>query len=272
MTPQAVNPFLTRSREGAVVVLRMDRPETYNALSDDDAIEALRRAFAQVNADRSVKVMVLTGSGAAFSSGGNLKTIREQLGGGLPEAADSRYAYRDGVQRLVRELHELEVPTIAAVNGHALGVGNDLACLCDIRIASDAARFACSFIKLGLIPGDGGAWLLPRVVGRSRAHEMAFTGRTLDAAQALEWGLVSRVVAPERLMPEAMALAQEIAAQPGHALRMTKRLLREGEHSRLETVLELSAAMQALAHRTQEHEAALERFAARTTSTTETHR
>ncbi|MCA0243500.1 MAG: crotonase/enoyl-CoA hydratase family protein [Proteobacteria bacterium] len=256
-------PFLEISRDGPVAVLTMDRPATANAVSDPDAIGALLDACAAINADHGVRAVVLTGRGSAFSAGGNLKTLREQFGAGLGAPVWSRLAYRDGIQRLPLALHGLEVPTIAAVNGHAIGAGNDLACMCDIRIAAETARFAASFIKLGLLPGDGGAWLLPRVVGRSRAAEMVFTGRTLDARQALDWGLVSQVVPAEQLMPAALALAHEIAQHSGSALRMAKRLLREGEHSRLDTLLEMSAAMQALAHHTPEHEAALAAFATR---------
>jgi len=256
-----MTPFLQLTRDGHVAVLTMNRSETRNAISDPDAIEALLQACAEINADREVRSVVLTGTGSAFSSGGNVKTLREQVGTGLGAPVNSRYAYRDGIQRVPRALYELEVPIIAAVNGHAIGAGNDLACMCDIRIASTNARFACSFIKLGLLPGDGGAWLLPRVVGRSRAAELAYTGRAIDAQEALAYGLVSRVVLPQELMPTAMALAQEIAAQPGHALRLTKRLLREAEHSRLDTLLEISAGFQALAHHTEEHEQLLDSFA-----------
>ena len=152
------------------------------------------------------------------------------------------------------------MPLIAAINGHAIGAGLDLACLCDIRIASTRARFAESFVRLGIIPGDGGAWLLPRAIGLSRAAEMAFTGETIDARQALEWNLVSRVVEPEALMPAARDLAGRIAANPSHALRLTKRLIREAQHSRLDTVLELSAAFQAISHKTADHREAVSAF------------
>jgi 2-(1,2-epoxy-1,2-dihydrophenyl)acetyl-CoA isomerase len=152
------------------------------------------------------------------------------------------------------------VPTIAAVNGPAIGAGNDVACMCDIRIASEAAVFAESFVKVGIVPGDGGAWLLPRVVGMSRACEMAFTGAKVDARQALSYGLVSRVVPADKLMEAANELASEIAANPGHVLRMTKRLLREGQHTRLDTLLEMSAAFQALAHHTSDHAEAIDAF------------
>jgi enoyl-CoA hydratase/carnithine racemase len=202
--------------------------------------------------------MILTGAGPAFSSGGNLKTIRDTMGTGLGEPSMSRYAYRDSIQRIPLALYNLEVPVIAAVNGPAYGAGNDLTCMCDIRIASERAVFAESFVKLGLTPGDGGAWLLPRVVGMSRACEMSFTGDPINAQQALEWGMVSRVVPDHALMAAALELARRIAVNSGPALRMTKRLIREGQHTRLDTLLEMSAACQALAHHTAEHESALD--------------
>ncbi|QKH37472.1 crotonase/enoyl-CoA hydratase family protein [Achromobacter pestifer] len=252
--------FLKRERHGAVLVLTMNRAATRNALSDPDAINALVDACAEINADMSVRAVVLTGAHGVFSSGGNLKTLSAAVGAGLGEPVRSRQAYRDGIQRVPLALCNLEVPTIAAVNGPAIGAGCDLACMCDMRLAAEEARFAESFIKLGLTPGDGGAWLLPRVVGMSRACELAFTGRSVDAAQALDMGLVSQVLSQEALLPAAMALAREIAQHSGHALRLTKRLLREGQHTRLDTLLELSAGFQALAHHTQEHASALDAY------------
>ncbi|WP_088141811.1 crotonase/enoyl-CoA hydratase family protein [Achromobacter xylosoxidans] len=252
--------FLRRERHGAVLLLAMDRAATRNALSDPDAIDALVDVCAEVNADMSVRAVVLTGAHGVFSSGGNLKTLSAAVGAGLGEPVRSRRAYRDGIQRVPLALCNLEVPTIAAVNGPAIGAGCDLACMCDMRLAAEEARFAESFVKLGLTPGDGGAWLLPRVVGMSRACELAFTGRSVDAAQALDMGLVSQVLSQEALLPAAMALAQEIAQHSGHALRLTKRLLREGQHTRLDTLLELSAGFQALAHHTREHANALDAY------------
>jgi enoyl-CoA hydratase/carnithine racemase len=132
--------------------------------------------------------------------------------------------------------------------------------MCDIRIASDKAKFAESFIKVGIVPGDGGAWLLPRVIGRSKAAELSFTGDVLDATQALACGLVSTVVPPEQLLAEAHKLAERIASNPGPTLRLTKRLLREGEHLRLDSLLALSAGYQALAHKTPQHAEAVQAF------------
>jgi enoyl-CoA hydratase/carnithine racemase len=147
----------------------------------------------------------------------------------------------------------LEAPSIAAVNGPAIGAGCDLACMCDIRIASEKAQFAESFLKLGLVPGDGGAWLLPRIVGTSMAAELTYTGETLDAQRALACGLVSRVVPHEQLLPTARALAARIAGNPPQALRLSKRLLRESQHARLPDILELSAAFQAIVHESADH-------------------
>ncbi|SPB14599.1 enoyl-CoA hydratase [Caballeronia novacaledonica] len=256
-------PFFKLTREGAILIATMNRPQTRNALTDHDVVPAFTELCEEVNVDASVRVLVLTGAGPAFSSGGNLKTIRERFGSGRGAPHESRTAYRDGIQRIPLALCNLEVPTIAAVNGPAYGAGNDLACMCDIRIACESAVFAESFVKLGLIPGDGGAWLLPRVVGMSRACEMSFTGDPIDATTALAWGLVSRVVPAEHLLPSALDLARRIAANSGPALRMTKRLLIEGRHARLDSLLDQSAALQALAHQTTEHESALDAALAR---------
>lgn len=244
-------------RTGDIVVWTIDNPQTRNAISDADTVAALEDAVHKVNRDPSVRVAIITGAGTAFSSGGNVKQMRDRAGmfGGTP--AQLRQGYRHGIQRIPKALYHCEVPTIAAVNGPAVGAGCDLALMCDMRIAATTATFAESFIRLGIIPGDGGAWLLPRAVGMARASEMAFTGGTIDAVTALEWGMVNSVVSPEELLPAAHELAGRIAANPPHALRMTKRLMREGQQSTLETLLELSAAMQAVAHHTDDHHEAV---------------
>jgi enoyl-CoA hydratase/carnithine racemase len=132
--------------------------------------------------------------------------------------------------------------------------------MCDIRIASEKAKFAESFIRLGIIPGDGGAWLLPRIVGMSRAAELAFTGDTIDAQEALAWNLVSRVAPHDELMEAARELAGRITQHASHGLRLTKRLMREAIHARLDTVLELSATFQAICHKTPDHSEAVDAF------------
>ena len=139
-----------------------------------------------------------------------------------------------------------------------IGAGCDLTMMCDMRIASEKAIFAESFVKVGLIPGDGGAWFLPRVVGISRANEMAYTGEPVNAETALAWGMVSRVVAPDELLNAANELAARIAVNPPSALRMTKKLLKEGEHMQLPSILEMSATLQSLAHQTKDHAEAVD--------------
>jgi enoyl-CoA hydratase/carnithine racemase len=171
-----------------------------------------------------------------------------------------RNRYRNGVQRIPLSLLELEVPVIAAVNGAAIGLGLDLACMCDIRIASEKATFALSFVRLGIVPGDGGAWLLPRVIGMPRATVMALTGEAIDAKCALEWALVTELTPTDQLETKAQALALRVAANPSHSLRLTKRLLREGQHMQLASLLELSAAFQAISHHTIDHGEAVAAF------------
>jgi enoyl-CoA hydratase/carnithine racemase len=244
----------------AIATLTLNNPALRNPISDIEMVDALIAALDRVNADANVRVAILTGAGKSFSSGGNLNKLGQpgELGGGPP--ADTPRGYARGIQRIPLAFQVLEVPIIAAVNGAAIGAGCDLACMCDIRIAGASARFAESFVKLALIPGDGGAWLLPRVVGYSKACEMAFTGDTIDADEALRCHLVSRVVPDDELMAAARALALRIAANPPHALRMTKRLIMLGRDSRLDQHLETAAAFQALAHTTADQREALAAF------------
>ncbi|MEO7128680.1 MAG: crotonase/enoyl-CoA hydratase family protein [Rhodoferax sp.] len=252
-------PFLNIQRDGAILTLTMSQPETRNALTGNTAVDEFVRVCDDVRKDLSIKVVILTAEGPIFSSGGNVKDMRRFFDDALtPDLICEEY--RQGVQRLTKALYELDVPVICAVNGPAIGAGLDLTCMCDIRIASESATFAESFVRVGIVPGDGGAWLLPRAVGMSRASEMAFTGEALTAAQALACGLVSRVVPHDQLLAEARALAAKIAANPGAVLRMTKRLLRESEHSSLESLLEQSAAYQAIAHKTADHREAVTAF------------
>jgi enoyl-CoA hydratase/carnithine racemase len=178
----------------------------------------------------------------------------------LEQPDSTRANYQRGVQRVIRALMDVEVPMIAAVNGHAIGLGCDLALTCDIRIAAESAQFACSFIKVGLIPGDGGAWLLQRAVGYSKAAELFLTGDRFDAASAKAFGLVSDVIPDAELLDRAMAIADRITCNPPRALRLTKRLLREAQHSRLSDILELSSAYQAIAHETADNKEAIDAF------------
>ena len=175
--------------------------------------------------------------------------------GSLRRAIEARGAVE---QLLHGEPHPGNV--LAAVNGPAIGLGNDVACLCDTRIAADTAIFGATFLKIGLIPGDGGAWLLPRIIGMARASELLYTGDTIDAKTAEKWGLVSEVVPAAELMSRARAVAENICGQAPDVLRMTKQLLRQGMTVSFDNIMELSATMQALAHHTGDHKEALDAF------------
>lgn len=251
--------FLSYTQENHVVTLTMLDAERRNPLTGNSVVDEFLSAITRIQNDTSVRAVIITGADPAFSTGGDIKTMQKQAD---PEVnvATIREDYRTGIQRLPLALFNLDVPVIAAVNGPAIGAGLDLACMCDIRIASEKAKFAESFVKLGIIPGDGGAWLLPRVIGLARASEMTFTAEIVDAQRALEYGLVSRVVAHDQLMSAARELAERIAVHPPYAMRMTKKLIREGIHGRLDSVLELSAVFQAVAHKTDEHREAVSAF------------
>lgn len=252
--------LLLHEVEAGIVTLTLNQPALRNPISDQPTIDALVAAIEQADRDITVRVVILTGAGTTFSTGGNIQSMRN--GGGLndPLPAQTRRNYRNGIQRLPLLFEAIEVPVIAAINGPAIGAGCDLACMCDIRVAGESAKFAESFVKLGIVPGDGGAWLLPRLVGFSKASEMALTGDVIDAQAALACGLVSQVVPDHEVMAAARSIAARIAANPPHAVRMTKRLLREGRTANLTTILEASAAAQALCHATDDHREAVDAF------------
>jgi enoyl-CoA hydratase/carnithine racemase len=243
---------------GGVSWLTIDRPEVRNAITDGGMIEDICSAVESAEADPSVNVLVVTGAGTAFSAGGNVKDMAERAGMFAGDPYQVGEGYRTTIQRLTRVFLNTDLVTIAAVNGPAIGAGFDLALACDLRLGSPSARFAHTFVDLGIIPGDGGAWLLPRVVGWQRACELAFTARVIDAETAVEYGVLLSVHAD--LTRATRALADAVAARPGHSLRLTKRLLRHARTMELDGFLDLTASLQALAHTTEEHRLAVERY------------
>jgi 2-(1,2-epoxy-1,2-dihydrophenyl)acetyl-CoA isomerase len=254
-------PFVIYKKSGRIVTVTMNRPESRNAIATFEDCEALVDAVTRAEADPDVSVLIFTGAGSAFSAGGDLRGMRDRNGiGPLATPADTRANYRKGVQRVPLALARAEIATIAAINGHAIGLGCDLACLCDMRVASETAKFAASFVKIGIVPGDGGAWILPRAIGAARAAEMILTGDTITAAEAQRFGLVSEIMPADQVLDAARTLADRVAANPPRSVRLAKRLLIESRHARLEDVLELSAAYQALAHETADHREALDAF------------
>lgn len=244
--------------DGHVVVLTMNRVDNRNANSTPEMVDALCAAIDRINLDSSVHAAVLTGVGTTYSSGGEAKLMSEFTSWNPVDVR--QYYIHHGIQKLTRAMYRLEVPVIAAVNGPAYGSGCGSAMMCDIRIASTTARFALNFAKLGLLPGDGGIYFLTRIVGPERAAEMIYTGDPIGAEEALKCGLVSRVVPSGELLDTATQLAQRIAANSGPALRMAKRLLREASQAPFESFLDLTVALQAMGHNTEQHRAALGSF------------
>lgn len=202
-------------------------------------------------------MLIIDAEGPAFSAGGNVKAMATREGmfeGGAEQIAES---YRQTIQTLTTALATTDLVTIAAVNGPAVGAGFDLVLGCDLRIGSRSARFAHTFVDLGIIPGDGGAWLLPRIVGWQRASELAFTARMIDAAEAKEMGVLLEVVDDSELSARVDELAGTIASKPAHSLRLTKRLLRHARTMDLPGFLEFTAALQAISHTTDAHHTAV---------------
>lgn len=240
-------------KHGPIATLTLTRPEMMNALGQEGDGAEVAAACAEIEADPSIRCAILTGEGRAFSAGGDVKAMRDRSGAFAGSPYRVREGYRHNIHRVVKSLYNLETPLIAAVNGAAIGLGCDVACMADVRIASEKAKFGVTFLKLGLIPGDGGAWLLPRIIGASRAAELLFTGDVIDAATAEDWGLISRAVPGDMLIDEAMALASRMAQQPPQSLRVAKTLLRHGTTASYETIMEMSAAAQSMMHHTEDH-------------------
>lgn len=256
-TPEAGSRSHTRLEvEDGFAVLTLDRPEVRNALTDPEMLWEIVDVFE----DPPAPVLVVTGAGSAFSAGGNVKDMADAAGmfsGSVGEVAES---YRNTIQRLTRAVAHTEAVTVAAVNGPAVGAGFDLVLGCDLRLGSETAWFAHTFVELGIIPGDGGAWLLPRVVGWQAATEIALTARRVTADEAVALDILLRVVEPDRLLDDARSLAAEIAAKPRHSVRYTKRLLRQARTMDLDGFLEFSAALQALSHAEPAHAEAVARY------------
>ena len=244
-------------QDDRIVKITLNRPDTRNALSGD-IIEGLVEYIQKADKDKNVGCVILTGAGKSFSSGGNLQEIKDMTTKDQMTQAQLEDWYRFGIQKIPLTMNSIDVPVIAAVNGHAIGAGNDLCTMCDIRIAGEDAKFSESFLRIGIIPGDGGSWFLPKIIGLARANEMILTCDVLDANKALDWGLVSKVVPNENLIIEAKKLANKIAAQPPEASRRAKRLLRMSQNVPLQDALEMAASQQSMLQQLDDHREAID--------------
>jgi enoyl-CoA hydratase/carnithine racemase len=243
--------------DGAIATMTLNRADIRNALTHADMIAEIKAVCAQVNSDMAIKVLIITAVDPAFSSGGNVKDMKERKGMFQGTPAELMESYRHNIQDVLLAVYGVEIPTIAAVNGSAVGAGCGLALMCDIRVASRQATFGETFLSVGLIAGDGSAYTLPRAVGMAKACELIFTADTINAETALSIGLVNYVADHDKLLDKADEIARKIASKPPRALRMTKRLIRDARNTTLEYAMQSAAAYQSLCHYTDDHMEAL---------------
>jgi len=244
--------------DGRVAVLTFRRDDMRNALTGTALVDDICATLEWTNTTAEISVLVLTGDGSAFSAGGNIKAMRERAL--TSSAAQMEEYYRRNVQRIPRAMNACEVPVIAAVNGPAIGAGFDFVNMCDIRIGSTNAQFGETFINLGIMAGDGGAWFLRRTVGAHRAAELTLTGRMVKAEEARALGILLEVTEPDRLLARAKEIAAQIAAKPPLAVRYAKRALRLAERQDIAEHLDTCASFQAALQKTEDHLEALAAF------------
>lgn len=240
-------------KKDSVGVLTMNRPDKMNALNKTMELE-LVAALDTVDRDDDIRVLVLTGAGKSFCSGADLASVPGALPPEqVPGAEELRMRFRERLHKIVLGIHRLKQPIIAMINGAAVGGGLDLACACDIRLAAEDAKLSSGFVRVGLFPGTGGTWLLPRIIGLSQAFELLYTSDVVDARRAEQLGLVSRAVPAAELEKETMALARRIAAGPPIAIRLVRSLTYRGLELDLEAALELAAASETITLTSKDH-------------------
>jgi 2-(1,2-epoxy-1,2-dihydrophenyl)acetyl-CoA isomerase len=241
---------ITVERDGAVSRITLNRPDKLNALTQvmsDELVEA----FGEARDDDDVRAVLLTGAGRGFCAGQDLTEFGDAYRtGGRPDIEEH---LERTYHRLIPVMVELPKPVVCAVNGVAAGAGLSLTVACDIRIASDTARFTQAFVKIGLVPDSGGTWLLPRVVGYAKALELSLTGEVIDAAAAMDIGLVSRVVPAEDLDRASGELAATLATLPTSAIGEAKSLFRGSLSADLDSALRAEAVAQARMGQTKDH-------------------
>lgn len=242
-----------------VLWLTLNRPEASNAISEQ-MISSLVKVISQADKDKDIWCLVLTGAGKNFCAGGDIKAMENRTGMFAGESEELAQRYRDGIQQIPLAIESCNTPIIAAVNGAAIGAGNDLACMCDMRIASEKAKFGETFAKLALVPGDGGTFFLQRVVGYSKAMELILTAEVIDAEKALEIGLVNKVVSHEELKSAATELSLKVTSNAPVALAMAKSALKDAYQNSLSENLLMLSNFQGITQRTADHFEALKAF------------
>lgn len=240
-----------------VATLTLNRPEKLNAFTLE-MIDAWAEALEECRRNDDVHVIVVTGAGRAFCAGGDLAEMRVRVEETPAQQKDFIWQH---VHRIPSILEQLDKPVIAAVNGAANGAGMDMALMCDLRFASEEARFAEGYVKLGLVPGDGGAYFLPRLVGTAKALELLWTGDSLTAQQALELGIVNQMLPAGELLDYTYGFAQRLAASPTVAVRAIKRLVYQGQRSDLRASLDAVSSLMAITGSSDDHREALNAIA-----------
>lgn len=247
------------TNEGPLVWLTLNNPTSSNAITLE-MVDLLCRELQKAEEDPNVRVVILRGEGKNFCAGGDVKAMADESGMFAGEPNELRLRYHRGIQRIPRAIEDFQKPIVAMVHGAAVGAGLDLACMCDIRIASSKARFAETFSKLSLVPGDGGSFFLQRIIGYAKAMEMFLTADFYSAEESFKMGLIQRLVDSDELdilENETRALALKIAKQAPISLSMTKMALKRGRTEDLHSQLELLAALQGITQRTQDHREAV---------------
>ena len=243
-----------------IAILTLNRPEKRNAISDDMRIELIH-ALERITADRKIRALVLTGSGKGFCAGGDVAGMQKRMDAPPGEVGFNGWTRQQRVHHSVGLLHDMPKPVIAAVNGGANGLGADMAMACDFVIASEAASFTWSYIHRGLIPDGGGMYFLPRRTGLSKAKELIFSGRKVDAAEALQLGIADRLSASaDSLLKEAVAWAAELSRGSATALALGKTILNQSFELTADQVFGQGSQAQGICYTSAEHRASVEAF------------
>lgn len=245
-------------RDG-IAILTLNRPEKRNAFTDAMRAELIA-ALERVTVDASIRALVLTGAGKGFCAGGDVAGMQRRMDAPAGTVGFSGWSRQQTVHHSVALLHDMPKPVVAAVNGGANGLGADMALACDFVLASEAATFAWSYIKRGLIPDGGGMYFLPRRVGLARAKELVFTGRTVAPDEALRLGIADRVCPADTLLQEAEAWARELSQGSAPALALGKRILNQSFELPAEQVFAQGSQAQGICYTTQQHRDAVQAF------------
>jgi len=245
--------------EDKIAVVTLNRPEVRNAINDALRIELIAM-LEHVGTDETVRAVVLTGKGKSFCAGGDISGMKERLKAPPGDVAFNGWRRQGQTHKSIVLLHGLPKPVVAAVNGAAAGLGCDLALACDFIVASEQAQFTMSFVKRGLVSDGGGMYFLPRRVGLARAKELIFTGRVVDAREAVAIGLADRVAPAETLVADATAWARELSQGSPASIAFSKAILDRSFESAEEQVFALGREAQAVCYTTAEHRESVEAF------------